>query len=79
YDEFRAGVARLEEVGYPIERSAEDAWPHFRGWRVNYESLAYALAEATDAVPALWSGPRRWAAEPMPPRRPPSRVASDAR
>src|SRR5947209_8677854 len=32
YEEFRQGVARLEEVGFPIERSAEDAWPHFRGW-----------------------------------------------
>jgi hypothetical protein len=79
YDEFRQGVARLEEVGFPIERTAEDAWPHFRGWRVNYESLAYAVAEATDAVPALWSGPRRWSHEPMPPQRPPTRVASDAR
>jgi len=79
YDEFRQGVARLEEVGFPIERSAEDAWPHFRGWRVNYESLAYSLAWATDAVPALWSGPRRWSTEAMPPRRPPTRIASDAR
>jgi hypothetical protein len=79
YDEFRAGVARLEEVGYPIERSAEDAWPHFRGWRVNYESVAYALALATDAVPALWSGPRRWPTEEMPPQRPATRIASDAR
>jgi hypothetical protein len=78
FDEFRQGVARLEEVGYPIERSPEEAWPHFRGWRVNYESLAYAVAEATDAVPALWSGPRRWAHEPMPPARPPTRLASDA-
>lgn len=79
YDEFRQGVARLEEVGYPIERSAEEAWPHFRGWRVNYESLAYALASATDAVPALWSGSRRWPAETMPPQRPATRIASDAR
>lgn len=79
YDEFRQGVARLEEVGFPIERTPEDGWPHFRGWRVNYESLAYEIASATDAVPALWSGPRRWHAEPMPPKRPPTRVASDAR
>jgi len=79
YDEFRQAVARLEAVGYPIERTAEEAWPHFRGWRVNYESLAYALAKATDAVPALWSGSRRWQAEPMAPQRPPTRIASDAR
>jgi hypothetical protein len=31
----------------------------FVGWRVNYERAAYAVAEAIDAVPALWSGPRR--------------------
>lgn len=79
YDEFCSGVARLEEVGFPIERTAAEAWPHFRGWRINYESLAYEIASATDAVPALWSGPRRWTAEPMPPQRPPTRVASDAR
>jgi hypothetical protein len=79
YDEFLQGVARLEEVGFPVERTAAEAWPHFRGWRVNYESLAYALARATDAVPALWSGPRRWPHEPMAPKRPPSRLASDAR
>jgi hypothetical protein len=79
YDEFVVGVQRLEEVGFPIERTAEEAWPHFRGWRVNYESIAYALAWQMDAVPALWSGPRRWPGEPMPPQRPPSRLASDAR
>ena len=59
YDEFRNGVARLEQSGFPLEVSPEEAWPNFRGWRVNYESLAYALAEQTNAVPAPWSGPRR--------------------
>jgi hypothetical protein len=79
YDDYLAGVQRLVDVGYPIERTAEEAWPHFRGWRVNYEAIAYALARVTDAVPALWSGPRRWDAEPMPPARPANRIASDAR
>lgn len=79
YDDYLAGVQRMIAVGFPIERSPEEAWPHFRGWRVNYESLAYALGSATDAVPALWSGPRRWPAEPIPPQRPPARVASDAK
>ncbi|NGO74912.1 hypothetical protein G6045_04305 [Streptomyces sp. YC504] len=59
YEEFVAAVARLRERGVPMERSPEQAWPHFRGWRVNYESVAYALACRIDAVPALWSGPRR--------------------
>src|SRR4051794_6500794 len=63
YDDFLAGVARLQAVGYPIEREPEEAWPHFRGWRVNYESLCYALAREVDAVPAVWSGPRKHGAE----------------
>ncbi|KAK1183042.1 hypothetical protein B7755_035870 [Streptomyces sp. NBS 14/10] len=61
YEDFLWGVARMAEQGYPMERTPEDAWPHFRGWRVNYESLAYRLAKDIDAVPAPWSGPRRTA------------------
>lgn len=72
YEEFLAAIARLEEVDFPIERSPEEAWPDFVGWRVNYEQAAYAIAYAVDAVPAFWSGPRRqrnWQA--IPPQRPP--------
>jgi predicted permease len=68
--EFLDAVGRLREVNFPVEREPEAAWPHFVGWRVNYEQAAYAIAAAIDAVPALWSGPRRWPAEPMPPLRP---------
>jgi hypothetical protein len=73
YEEFEEGVQRLIDVGFEVERTTAEAWPHFRGWRVNYESIAYTLAYATDAVPSLWSGPRRWAHEPMAPRRPANR------
>jgi hypothetical protein len=59
YDDFLQGVARLERAGYPMHRTPEEAWPHFRGWRVNYEQIAYTLAYEIEAVPALWSGPRR--------------------
>ena len=59
YEDFSQGVDMLRYAGYPIERSPEEAWPHFRGWRINYESTAYALAYIIDAVPAPWSGPRR--------------------
>jgi len=31
---------------------------------------SYQSPRPLDAVPALWSGPRRWPAEPMPPLRP---------
>jgi hypothetical protein len=59
YDEYLQGIARLERSGFPMERTPEEAWPDFKGWRVNYESIAYRLAYIVDAVPALWSGPRR--------------------
>jgi hypothetical protein len=70
YAAFLDAVGRLREVNFPVEREPKAAWPHFVGWRVNYEQAAYAIAAAIDAVPALWSGPRRWPAEPMPPLRP---------
>jgi hypothetical protein len=57
-------------VNFPIERDAASAWPDFTGWRVNYERAAYAIADAVDAVPAMWSGPRRQGIPPIPPLRP---------
>jgi len=59
YGEFEQGIDMLRYGGYPMEREPEEAWPHFRGWRVNYEGLAYELAYRIDAVAAPWSGPRR--------------------
>jgi hypothetical protein len=70
YDDFLAAVARMREVGFPIEREPAEAWPDFVGWRVNYEQAAYAVAAAVYAVPALWSGPRRHPVTPVPPIRP---------
>jgi len=70
YDEFLDAVARLHKVDFPTERDPEQAWPEFVGWRANYEQAAYAIAESIDAVPALWSGPRRWPFTPIPPIRP---------
>ena len=55
YEEYAEGGGLDAEAGYIAERSAEDAWPHFRGWRVNYEHIAYEIARQVDAVPALWS------------------------
>jgi hypothetical protein len=72
YEEFLDAVARMSKVDFPIERKAEEAWPHFVGWRLNYEQAAYAIAGAVDAVPALWSGPRRIPDPAIPPFRPPS-------
>jgi hypothetical protein len=70
-EQFLDAVARLREVGFPVERDPAEAWPDFAGWRVNYEQSAYAVAYAVDAVPALWSGPRRSRSPAIPPIRPP--------
>ena len=70
YKDFQQATAMLREVGYPIERSDEEAWPDFRGWRANYDATALVLAKRLDAPPALWTGPRRWPSTPIAPRRP---------
>ncbi len=74
FEEFASAVAMLSASGFPIERTAEQAWPDFRGWRVNYETEAYRLADRLTAPPAPWSGPRRHLATgTVGPRRPPQR------
>jgi hypothetical protein len=70
YQEFLEAVGRLREVDFPIERDPHAAWPDFVGWRVTYEQAAYAVAAEVDAVPALWSGPRRTGEPAIPPIRP---------
>jgi len=72
YEEFLEAINRMEEVGFHVSREAADAWPDFVGWRVNYESAAYQIAAAIDAVPARWSGPRKHKESEMSPLRPPS-------
>ena len=74
YEDYLRGVERITSTTFPVERSPEQAWPDFRGWRVNYESVAYALASRLDAVPAPWAGPRRTGDAPVAPRRPPNRT-----
>jgi hypothetical protein len=72
YEEFLDAIERLKRVNFPIERKPEEAWPDFVGWRVNYEQAAYSIARELEAVPALWSGPRRHDDTPaIPPVRPP--------
>jgi hypothetical protein len=74
FEEFASAVEMLERVGFRVERTAEEAWPDFRGWRVNYESIAYRLADRLTAPPTPWSGPRRHLhSGPVAPRRPPQR------
>ncbi|GAA1935167.1 hypothetical protein [Kitasatospora viridis] len=73
YAEFDAAVSMIVASGFQAERPTILAWPHFHGWRVNYEAIAYELARRADAVPALWTGPRDFVASPIPPRRPADR------
>jgi hypothetical protein len=77
FEEFRAATAMLRQLGYPIERTDEEAWPHFRGWRANYDAAALLLARQLDAPPALWTGTRRWPSTPIPPVRPATKLARD--
>jgi hypothetical protein len=75
FEEFEQAVEMLQHVGFQMERSAEEAWPEFRGWRVNYETSAYRLADRLTAPPAPWSGTRRHLRSgPVAPRRPPQRA-----
>jgi hypothetical protein len=74
FEEFAEATAMLEKVGFPTERTAEEAWPDFRGWRVNYESVAYRLCDRLTAPPAPWSGSRHHLRSGVvAPRRPPQR------
>jgi hypothetical protein len=71
FSEFVDALDRLRRVDFPLVRSNEDAWIDFVGWRVNYESAAYAIARVIDAPPAMWSGPRRRPIDHIAPLRPP--------
>ena len=78
-EEFDDAIAHLEASGFPLDRTPDEAWPHFRGWRVNYESLAYAIADLVAAPLTLWSGERSaFDGEPPAPRRPLDRQPGSA-
>jgi hypothetical protein len=75
FAEFSSAVDTLAQYGFPMERTAEEAWPHFQGWRINYENSAYLLADAFTAPLAPWSGTRRHLrAGVVEPQRPPHRA-----
>ncbi len=72
--EFGEAMAMLRGIGYPVERTDDEAWAHFRGWRVNYDRAALSIARAVDAPPAMWTGSRRYPSTPMAPVRPATRT-----
>src|SRR5581483_7233393 len=43
-EDFDEAVRHLTEAGWSLERQPDQAWPHFRGWRVNYEAAAHGIA-----------------------------------
>ncbi|MFB7331244.1 hypothetical protein ACFC00_06320 [Streptomyces adustus] len=73
FAEFEEAVAMLERTDFRAERSPREAWPHFHGWRVNYEAIAHELCRRCDAVPAPWTGPRDFRAASVSPQRPADR------
>jgi hypothetical protein len=68
YEEYLVGIERLVQVDFPFERTPEEAWRHFAGWRVNYESIVDALAAAVMSPPAPWALDRPWVGEIVFPR-----------
>jgi hypothetical protein len=56
--DFDEAVNHLAEAGWSFDRTPDEAWPHFRGWRVNYEAAVHGIAAHLDLPPALWSGSR---------------------
>jgi hypothetical protein len=74
YEDFAYAVELVRDTGFPVEQTTEEAWRNFRGWRVNYEALAYRMADRVIAPRAPWSGERRHLPlELMLPNRPPHR------
>jgi hypothetical protein len=59
YEDYMRGVERLRQINFPMERTPEEAWADFRGWRVNYESVALDIADRVVATPGPWAGARR--------------------
>lgn len=75
--DFAAACSDLAGLDFPMGRPPDQAYPHFRGWRANYEAVAYALASRINAVPAPWSGPRQPPLPVIHPRRPVNRLPSE--
>jgi hypothetical protein len=78
--DFDAAVRHLTDAGWRFERLPDEAWPHFRGWRVNYEMAACNIAAHLDLPPAVWSGSRaRLGAVAAMPQRPVNREPGSSR
>jgi hypothetical protein len=56
--EFDEACERLAASGLPLKPDRDQAWRDFAGWRVNYDTVLLALAEATMAPYAPWTSDR---------------------
>lgn len=52
--DFDAACDRLAAQGVPIVANHDDAWQHFAGWRVNYDSVLVGLQTLTMAPKIPW-------------------------
>jgi hypothetical protein len=55
--EYDAVCDRLAAAGVPLKSDRDETWRHFRGWRVNYDTVLLGLAALTMAPEALVVGP----------------------
>ena len=56
--EFDQMCVELREQGLPIVDDLNEAWLHFAGWRVNYDTVLLTLAQITTAPVAPWVSDR---------------------
>ncbi len=54
-EQFDAAWMFLERTGVPMVADRDQAWRDFAGWRVNYDAIVTAAAEAFDTAPDAWA------------------------
>ena len=57
-EEFDEAFDRLAAAGVPMKPDRDEAWRHFRGWRINYDQVLLALSALVMAPYAPWSSDR---------------------
>jgi hypothetical protein len=56
--EFDQMCRELRDQGLPVVDDLDEAWLHFAGWRVNYDTVLLTLAQITSAPVAPWVSDR---------------------
>lgn len=63
--EFEAACDQLAASGIGLKADRDQAWRHYAGWRVNYDSVLLALAALTMAPYAPWISDRSRLGQPL--------------